>query len=628
MAAICITMAAMLNIPSFGEIESFKPTEVNNPEVTPLLFSIPAPRGRILDRQGKVLADTAVMRELTVSLPTSDKETSKDFIRSIRNTISTLPDPFKDSALELSDEDLEDHFIHRRRLPVVITKPLVPDTEALAKVTDGAIGTRAVYMRSYPHGDIAAHVLGRMSPSEEVLKGPIRQEENYWRSSVGITGIEKSQNNSLAGVPGKLILGVNPGAMIISKDLLEAPTAGADVVTTLDLPLQKAAQGALAETERPGAIVVMNAVNGDILAMASEPTYSPGDFVPSVDNATYSRLVSSEAKPLFNRAISAAYPPGSTMKPIVGLAALQSGAVRPYETFVCGPELEIDGRIFRNWSDKDQGHFNLRAALIRSHNSWFYQAAMQTRDKPILIVAKRFGLSTAPDLPLDQVSAGSLPEKAPSNQGLANLSIGQGTTSATPIQIARMMAGFCNGTQLPSPRLIMQTQNQDGTVITSTPPTGERFRRSPLHEMAYVKNGLHAVVNHAQGTGAKARTAGLSISGKTGTSQWSNNGEQTTVVWFTGYVTNTVPQISFAVALEGKPGEVIYGGANAAPVIHQTLSEGLNPESGSFVKRPRHSRETLILRDNLNREADIISEPIPKAIPVTSPGLQSLRIRR
>jgi cell division protein FtsI/penicillin-binding protein 2 len=232
----------------------------------------------------------------------------------------------------------------------------------------------------------------------------------------------------------------------------------------------------------------------------------------------------------------------------------------------------IDGREFDNWSKDDSGWFNARAAIIRSCNTYFYQSAMVTRDMPILFMAHEFGLGQAPVLPL-QASAGSLPKRAPSNHDLANLSIGQGVTEASPLQMAMVMATIANGACRPRPRLVIQTQSQSGQVGDVTSSAREALIPVGDSDLEIVRHAMFGVVNHAKGTGKAARLKNVAVHGKTGTAQWVLRGEKANVVWFCGYVA-THPPLAFTVTIEGNAGQDgLSGGGTAAPIIAKVLRD-------------------------------------------------------
>jgi len=280
------------------------------------------------------------------------------------------------------------------------------------------------------------------------------------------------------------------------------------------------------------------------------------------------------------------------------MAGLRAATVDAFRVFECGPTLMIDGREFDNWSKDDRGWFDARAAIIRSCNTYFYQSAMVTRDMPILYMAHEFVLGQAPVLPL-KASAGSLPKRAPSNHDLANLSIGQGVTEASPLQMARVMATIANGACRPRPRLVMQTQSQTGKVSDVTSPARETLIPESDVDLETVRHAMFGVVNHVKGTGKAVRLKNVPVFGKTGTAQWVLRGEKANVVWFAGYV-GTNPPLAFTVTIEGNAGQggLSGGGTRIEPasVILGPVVElaSVNHERGTALEHAKgvHRRST------------------------------------
>ena len=599
---------------------TIEPSVLSKTDFTPYLFSLPAPRGLILDRTGQVLAGTVAARQLTLSLNADEYEGLEAYETAVKAKIGGLPDGIREKVFTPDRATLADHFQFRRRLPLVVSEPLHPTRwkSLLQKATESGLNARTVYLRDYPNGPIASHILGYLATDQATPTGPVAQEEPMWREMAGKAGIEASFDELLRGQNGLVILKCDQNGEATTGEIIREPVPGNAVVLTLDLEVQRSVEKALAKTGRSGAAVVLDARNGDVLASASFPDFDPGLFASSISQADFSKLVDDPEKPLYDRAISGAYPPGSVFKPITAIAALNSGAITPQTRFDCGPELEIDGRVFRNWSENDEGQFDLSAALIRSCNTYFYQTAIFTRDRPILEAARSFGFARAPRLPLPVVAAGTLPEHARSDGDLANLSIGQGEVTASPIQIASMMSAFSRGQVRPEPRLVSQIQTPDDQLVETFRSTvGSRLGGHDYFRQ-YVNTGLWGVVNHERGTAKAARHDFVPVYGKTGTAQWQNHGKKANVVWFTGFVPNSTPPISFAVAVEGKPGESLFGGSTAAPVASQFLHEIFSSKHKGTVKRAPRS---LAYRTDDYPLFPAEHPEIIQAIPVAEPVL-------
>jgi membrane peptidoglycan carboxypeptidase len=266
----------------------------------------------------------------------------------------------------------------------------------------------------------------------------------------------------------------------------------------------------------------------------------------------------------------------------------------------------IDGRLFRNWTDKDSGWFDLKGALVRSFNTYFYQAALNIGDQPILATAREFGFGQPIELPLAGVAKGDLPKRVPSQQGLANVSIGQSPLLSSPLEVAMAMATLADGMRRPKARLVSQVQDPEGGIVSATPPAHLNNIRYPVQGMIDIHNAMYGVVNHVNGTAAKARVPSLRVYGKTGTAQWSSEGAMISAVWFAGFIKDTDPPLAFAVAFEGKKGEQIFGGSVAAPVAGKVLSE-VAAKPAEFALRTRKV-SAPIEKYTLNHNSGI---PIP-----------------
>jgi hypothetical protein len=313
----------------------------------------------------------------------------------------------------------------------------------------------------------------------------------------------------------------------------------------------------------------------DVLALVSYPSFDPNVFERGITTAQYTALSEASDAPLFDRAVSGAYPPGSTFKPFVALAGMSVGKVRGAKTKFAGPgEMLIAGRYFKNWNPHGEGMMDVKYALLRSCNTWFYQVALDTGAAPITAMSQRFGLGYAPDLPLPSVAAGSIPEPETYNdpRSLANYAIGQGRVLASPVQMALAMAALANGSQVPRPRLIqgrIDARTEDLVERHAAQPA--RILRMRMSDIELIRDGMWRVVNYGTGTAGVARMKTPDVYGKTGTSQWSNDGKKASLAWFVVWVDAFNPRIAFAVVTHGRDGERLSGGGDAAPIASQFL---------------------------------------------------------
>ena len=548
----------------------FVPGSGTRTDVKPFYFAIPAPRGQILDRKGRPFAQNTVVHRLLFTVPAEQRSTLETYTAWLEKEIAAFQQDLP--AARMPDAELlKRHYETRRELPVVVSDALTQEV-AIDPQKHPHATVRSEYLRHYPQGDTAAHLLGYVSADGAPPTGPVLRSEPLWQRTRGAAGLESAFNKQLTGTDGTLCLMMADAGTIAYEQVFTPPLAGRDVVTTLNLETQRSAEAALAHSSRRCAMVIVDAFTGDIRAMASQPRFDPNAFARGLSDTDFTALAQDINGPLFDRALQGTYPPGSVFKPMVVLAGLRAGTVDALHEFECGPSLMIDGREFDNWSKDDRGWFNARDAIIRSCNTYFYQSAMVTRDMPILYMAHEFGYGVSPVLPLKS-AAGSLPPRAPSNQELANLAIGQGITEASPLQVAVTMATLANGSCRPRPRLVMQTQSQSGQIGDVSLPCRDAIMPVSQMDLETVRHAMFGVVNHVNGTGKAARLKKVPVFGKTGTAQWVLRGAKANVVWFAGFV-GTTPPLAFAVMIEGNAGEGgLSGGGTAAPVIAKVLHD-------------------------------------------------------
>ncbi len=611
LVAVGMTMTSSLSRGEEKPIVAFVPGTGTRADVKPFYFAIPAPRGQILDRKGRTLAQNTVVRRLQFTVPAAQRSTLESYTTWLEQEISTSKQDFP--AVRIPDaETLKRHYEHRRELPVTMSEALKQELVIDSNKYPHA-SLRTEYVRHYPHGDMAAHLLGYVSSEGAPPAGPVLRNEPLWQRTKGAAGLESAFNTQLNGTDGTLCVMMADAGAVAYEQVFTPPEAGRDVITTLNFDTQQSAEAALSKSGKRSAIVIVDANTGDIRAMASQPRFDPNAFAGGISSSDFAVLTQDINGPLFDRALLGTYPPGSIFKPIVVFAGLRAGTVDAFCEFECGPSLMIDGREFDNWSKDDHGWFNARAAIIRSCNTYFYQSAMVTRDVPILYMAHEFGLGLAPVLPL-KTAAGSLPLHAPSNSDLANLSIGQGVTETSPLQMAMVMSTIANGACRPRPRLVMQTQSQSAQVGNVVWPCREALMPVSDLDLDTVRHAMFGVVNHVNGTGKAARLKKVPVFGKTGTAQWVLRGEKANVVWFAGYV-GTIPPLAFAVMVEGNAGEGgLSGGGTAAPIIAKVLHD---------IEAKPAAHDVAYENGNVIEESDPIIAPPPNFMFDAPPPQQS-----
>ncbi|MDG2124824.1 MAG: penicillin-binding transpeptidase domain-containing protein, partial [Verrucomicrobiales bacterium] len=499
--------------------------------------SIPAPRGQITDRNGLPLAQSKIGHYVAIQYPFLESPSDADVLAFAAKQTDKI-NRVLGKAWEIPEERILDHYKNRRWLPLqfswLLTDDQVAKIEPLAGEGTG-IALQPAYSRVYPRGRFAPHILGYLGAKlKEMPSGPIGQGDPLWMPTEGRSGLELKFEEFLAGTPGILNHLLDGDGNRRNEFIVQPPRPGSNVVTTLDAELQAFVESKLREYTRRGAMVVLEIKTGDILAMASWPMFDPNVMGPRITTEVYSALRDDPTNPLFGRAFQAAYPPASTYKVPVALAALESGAVDQYSEFSGPPSLQIGDRSMRNWNTKHEGSLNVVGALRRSCNTWFYQVGRKTGAEPFLSVSRRMGLGEDTGIPLQGESGGLVPLDANYSVTTANLSIGQGDLLATPLQVARMMAAVGDGVNVPVPRLVLQVQDLNNNIVRSYPAEARNTLGLSKHTLDVVRKGRWEVVNAGGGTGKRASIKYCEIAGKTGTGEWKKSPKQN-VAWFAGF---------------------------------------------------------------------------------------------
>jgi penicillin-binding protein 2 len=441
---------------------------------------------------------------------------------------------------------------------------------------------RQTYVRFYPNGPLAAHIIGYTGFEAPLSSRPIENNDLIFSESEGREGLEQVFDRELRGQPGLLQITFDSNGKKVSERVARQPVPGYNVITTLDLTLQQEAEKVLAKNTNRGALVAMDPNNGEILAMASYPSFNPNDFVPIVRPDVFALYSNDPADPLVPRAFRAAYPPGSTFKTFVGFAGLETGRITPKETFSCPTSFTVGDHTFRNWKKVDAGRLTFKQALTQSCNTWFYQAGLKMGPEPIIDFSKRIGLGRRTGIPLRSEASGNIPDNAYMMRvhkrtikggDVANLSIGQGDILISPLQMAQAMSVMANGGFLHQARLVLQVQSIDNKVVAAYP---DRIREQiPVAPdvREELRRALVGVTSDGMGTAHQAAVKGIEVAGKTGTAQWGPTDRQRIAAWFAGFLPADNPKYSFAALYEGEPGVKTGGGSHAAPLIGKLFRE-------------------------------------------------------
>lgn len=577
-------------------------------------FRIPAPRSVVISSDGVILARNRIGKRLVCRLSESARSPEEAVAR-VRKLASEFSEGFP--LLTITDEEIKRHFVNRPWVPLPVSAVL-PGAFlcALEDVLPADCALDSLYVREYPEGELTAHLLGYIGVALPDQHGPIGKVEYLFPPTEGRAGMEKTLDARWKGREGEVQRLVDPQGTVRHQEITRESVPGDTVILTLHLGMQRLGKEMLERSGRPGAFVAVDSDSGDVLAMVSHPSFDPNLFEGGISHEAYAALAEGKDAPLFDRAVTGAYPPGSTFKPFVALAGMEAGQIDGVHTLFPGPVgMEIDGRYFKNHSSKPEGLMDVRYALVRSCNTWFYQAALNTGAAPIADMSRRFGFGAPPELPLPAVAPGNIPDPATYGdpRSLANFSIGQGQVLVSPVQLAYAMAGLANGAYIPKPRLVREHADPvSGEAIDYHQPAAAHSLGLRPEDLDLVRDGLWGVVNHGAGTAGSASMRNPVVYGKTGTSQWATGGSMRYLAWFAGWVDAERPRIAFAAVTQGEGRETLSGGRSAAPIASGILRAVYkDPETYAVTVPEGPSRQVSTI---------IAAAPVPEEIIIEDLG--------
>ncbi|MFY9402896.1 MAG: penicillin-binding protein 2 [Candidatus Omnitrophota bacterium] len=516
-------------------------------------------RGRILDRNGVVLAGSKVSYDLLFMPQEGIREGA--LIERVSKILG------KEYALELKKLRFDSS------MPVVIANNLkLKEAVSLGqiKIDFPSLNIRSTPLRFYPNSKTACHILGYLG---QIDRWRLTKLEDYGyktRDIVGFGGIEEKYDYYLRDEEGGASFQVDHRGRVVRTLGFKPPVNGKDVELTIDIRIQRIAEDALGG--KKGAVVIMNPQSGEVLALVSSPGFNPNALLTKDSDSSV--LFNDPSAPLINRAISAGYPAGSIFKLVVAAAALENNKINLNTSFLCQGQTKVGRQNFKCWST--HGNQDIIRALAHSCNVFFYRVGLLVGAQLIHDYAIKLGLSYTTGFDLPYEKKGFIPSpllrklsalKNWFDGDTANLSIGQGEVLVTPIQIARMMAVFANGGYLVTPYI---TKSIDGRGILGHRKRPERVGFKPT-TIKWINEGLKGVISYPEGTGNILSTVGVSIAGKTGTAQAP---PKLSHAWFSGFFPVSNPRFVICVFLEhGGPG--YYSCLVAKKIIENMLAQGL-----------------------------------------------------
>ena len=586
---------------------------------------IPPERGVIQDRNGKVIAGNEQNYRVVIT-----REAAGDVDLVMRRLATIIPMTAEEMQSTIDEVNALSAFV-----PVTVAERLTWDD--FSKIAINAPALPGVMpevgqSRRYPLDTDFAHVVGYVGPvSEKDLEGlenpdPLLKIPKF---QIGKIGVEKWMEDTLRGKAGTKRIEVNSAGRVMRELERQDGDPGLDIRLTIDADIQNFAQVRLGNES--AAVVVVDVTNGDVICIASAPSFDPNLFVRGISFDDYNLLTENERRPLANKCVSGAYPPGSTLKMVTALAALESGVLTPETRVSCPGYIKYGDRRFHCWKRNGHGTVSLIRALTESCDVFFYDIAQKVGIEKVAGMGRRMGLGQRFDLPMSAMTDGVMPDK----QWLLerykqdwrigdtiNASIGQGYVLASPLQLAVMTARIASGRAV-NPRLVRMVNDQELPVADAPP-----LEIAPEY-LAAVRKGMHEVVNGEQGTAKASRIVEptMVFAGKTGTSQVRNISkaerdagvisnddlpwERRDHALFVGFAPFDAPRYAVAVVVEHGGGGSTAAAPIARDVILRCMSGGL-PSLEAYPASQRGRIETMLselpLRDPVTGQPPVKTE--------------------
>ncbi len=535
---------------------------------------IQAPRGLIYDRHGRLLVDNVPSYNLLLDRSvTADLDLALDFAA---------------RTLELERSELDEAVARSegssRFKPVLLAENLSLAEVArfgVAELEHPEFEIQIEHLRLYRQGEITAHALGYLG---EATEADLTRADGAYRAGdlVGRKGVERAFDGRLRGEDGERELVVDSFGRTRDEHGRRAAVAGRRLDLTLDLELQQQAARQLGD--RVGSVVALDARTGEVLVLVSAPSYNPNLFTRRLDNEQWQAVIEAPHQPLQNRAVQNAHAPGSVFKVLVAAAGLAERVVSERDSVYCAGHTKIYNRRTRCWLRSGHGWVNLRTAIQRSCDIYFYQLGMKLGISRIAHYSRLFGLGSRTGFDIPGEKSGLIPDAewslakrgSPWYPGeTVSVAIGQGPILVTPLQTARMIAAIANGGRLVTPH-----------VIAGTAPRVETIEIDPAI-LDTVKDAMWAVVNEERGTGGVARLPHVAVAGKTGTAQvveqrtWTRSEdlpfEQRDHAWFAAFAPTEHAELVVVAFVEHGG----HGSEAAAPIartIYETYFD--DPDAG------------------------------------------------
>ena len=577
-------------------------------------------RGQIYDRNGATIAENQPSYRIIMV-----REDAGDIDLVMRRLAALI---------DLSPEDQE-RALKEMRESRGDTQVTVADRVSWEDISKVAINAPALpgvtpevgLSRAYPMGPDFAHVVGYVGPISDYDLERIENPDHLLRIprfQIGKVGLESRMEEVLRGKAGTKRVEVNAAGRVMRELDRQEGKAGANIQLTVDQALQSYVQARL--SGESAAAVVMDCQTGDLLAIASAPSFDPNLFVRGISVADYATLTENKYRPLANKSVQGLYPPGSTYKMVTVLAALDAGVITPEETVWCPGHYEVSGRRFHCWKRVGHGHMNLETALRESCDVYYYDLALKVGIDAMSAMAEKLGIGVRFDLPMSAVARGRAPTREWKRENLGqewvvgdtvNASIGQGLVLTSPLHLAVMTARLAVGRKV-APRLIRSIDGIEQPVAEAEPLGFNE------NHMRAIRRAMFEATNNRRGTAWSSRiiSEGYRMAGKTGTSQVRNitaaerargvirnedlPWERRDHALFVNYAPHDDPRIAVSVVVEHGGG----GSAVAAPIARDVTLQALYRGDPPLDAYPEGDRARIqAQQERLRRELTPAARP-------------------
>lgn len=556
------------------------------------LFPVLPPRGTLFDRNGNIIAEGEMRYQVLFDNTMSEEP---------EETVTRLSDILSIDFQQ--QETLLKKIAQRDQKGPVLVEANLP-WEKIAKIEVNApllpgVHIAAPEIRYYPYGEVTSHITGYTGvvSQNDIKDSPLYKHPDF---RIGKTGVEKTMEERLQGVAGVKQMEVNARGAFVRELAYDSGVSGENLTLTIDVELQKFVMEQLSGKgglyNEGASAVVVDVFSGDVIAMGSVPTFDANQFVEGVKADYWQSLLNNPDSPLTNKAVSMHYPPGSTFKTLVAIAALEEGIITKDKKIYCPGYYEMGNRRFHCWERRGHGHLNLAESLAQSCNVYYYKIARELGVEKIAEMAHRFGLGQQTGIELPSERSGLVPDKDWKRRTMndswyigetLNTGIGQGYLLVTPLQMAVMAARIASGGKRIEPRLVIDSSSDSYEMVALD--TGEKIllpsirRDFPYMNISRdhiesVKEGMSMAVNNSRGLvyPNRIQESHYAMAGKTGTAQvisdktfkfTPKNKEERYHALFIGYAPIDSPRYAVSVVVEHGG----YGSSIAAPIGKEIL---------------------------------------------------------